>query len=366
VDADPDVAYEVDTATSKGLRPSGARRRPRPSRLVPVASDNGHGPMTVAAGTCEADLESTQTLALGRRRAGALGRCTHRAAVDAAAPAPSAADGEASPLAFDDPSMSWHRDDDPFADLGPVDEQPPAEPNPGRPRPLRLTWRLRTTTRHPRHRQRLRGSGVGTAVHAPPPRRDGRPQRRSLDGVVNLWSVVSSSPSASWSRRSLRSASRAADQRHHDGRHRPRHRDMQVIVKQGGEITKLDLQNGAVVEGVGTLLGSFYTLADGTVVYVPSGSTPPGGTAPTARPPRRRRRPRRPCRHNRLPHDQSVPGRHADAHAGPVYHTQAGWHCRTAVSCGARRGGRPRAASKDDQCPTNAVGRRYARALPCS
>jgi hypothetical protein len=57
--------------------------------------------------------------------------------------------------------------------------------------------------------------------------------------------------------------------------------DMQVIVKDGDQIKRLDLQNGAVVEGVGTLLGSFYTLADGTVVYVPSGSTPPGGVAPS-------------------------------------------------------------------------------------
>ena len=54
--------------------------------------------------------------------------------------------------------------------------------------------------------------------------------------------------------------------------------DMQVIVKDGDEIKKLDVQNGAVIAGIGTLLGSFYTLADGTVVYVPAGTSPPGGT----------------------------------------------------------------------------------------
>ncbi len=27
--------------------------------------------------------------------------------------------------------MSWHRDDDPFADLGPVDKEPPAAPGAG-------------------------------------------------------------------------------------------------------------------------------------------------------------------------------------------------------------------------------------------
>ena len=39
---------------------------------------------------------------------------------------PSRAAGEASPLTFDDPAMNWQRDEDPFADLGPVDPRPPA------------------------------------------------------------------------------------------------------------------------------------------------------------------------------------------------------------------------------------------------
>ena len=37
-----------------------------------------------------------------------------------------AAAGEAPPLSFDDPAMDWQRDEDPFADLGPVDPRPPA------------------------------------------------------------------------------------------------------------------------------------------------------------------------------------------------------------------------------------------------
>jgi hypothetical protein len=52
--------------------------------------------------------------------------------------------------------------------------------------------------------------------------------------------------------------------------------EMQVVIKHGDQIKKLDMSSGAQVQGVGTLLGSFYTLADGTVVYVPAGSTPPG------------------------------------------------------------------------------------------
>lgn len=57
---------------------------------------------------------------------------------------------------------------------------------------------------------------------------------------------------------------------------------MQVIVKDGDTITKLDMQPGQEVTGAGTLLGSFYRLADGTVVYVPAGQTAPGGATPTA------------------------------------------------------------------------------------
>jgi hypothetical protein len=59
---------------------------------------------------------------------------------------------------------------------------------------------------------------------------------------------------------------------------------MQVIVKEGGKITKLDMQSGQQVAGAGTLLGSFYKLADGTVVYVPAGETAPSGAAPAPAP----------------------------------------------------------------------------------
>ncbi|MCX6363880.1 MAG: MotA/TolQ/ExbB proton channel family protein [Actinobacteria bacterium] len=43
-----------------------------------------------------------------------------------ATPIPAAPAGEAPPLSFDDPAMDWQRDEDPFADLGPVDSSPPA------------------------------------------------------------------------------------------------------------------------------------------------------------------------------------------------------------------------------------------------
>lgn len=60
----------------------------------------------------------------------------------------------------------------------------------------------------------------------------------------------------------------------------PGTRQMQVIVKEGDQIVKLDMANGAQVQGLGTLIGSFYKLADGTVVYVPAGSLAPAGSTP--------------------------------------------------------------------------------------
>jgi hypothetical protein len=55
---------------------------------------------------------------------------------------------------------------------------------------------------------------------------------------------------------------------------------MQVIVKDGDQIVRLDMTNGAQVQGLGTLVGSFYKLADGSVVWVPAGALPPTGSAP--------------------------------------------------------------------------------------
>ena len=59
---------------------------------------------------------------------------------------------------------------------------------------------------------------------------------------------------------------------------------MQVIVKEGAQIVKLDMANGAQVQGLGTLVGSFYKLASGAVVWVPAGALPPADAAPGAQP----------------------------------------------------------------------------------
>jgi hypothetical protein len=58
---------------------------------------------------------------------------------------------------------------------------------------------------------------------------------------------------------------------------------MQVITKKGTQITKLDLKAGQQASGVGTLIGQFYRLPNGTTVYVPSSATStqtPNATTP--------------------------------------------------------------------------------------
>jgi hypothetical protein len=55
---------------------------------------------------------------------------------------------------------------------------------------------------------------------------------------------------------------------------------MQVIVKSGETVERFDIQPGEQVTGVGTLIGSFYRLADGTTVYVPSSEAAPPGSTP--------------------------------------------------------------------------------------
>jgi hypothetical protein len=66
----------------------------------------------------------------------------------------------------------------------------------------------------------------------------------------------------------------------------PGQSDMQVITKNGTQITKLDLKAGQQVSGLGTLIGQFYRLPDGTTVYVPSGSgtTQTPGSSSTSAP----------------------------------------------------------------------------------
>ena len=80
--------------------------------------------------------------------------------------------------------------------------------------------------------------------------------------------------------------------------------DMQVVVKNGDTIERLDLQQGQQVSGSAeTEFGSFYRLADGTTVYVPAtstcccwGSTPVPGVTTVGVSPRRERHTTGHCR----------------------------------------------------------------------
>ncbi|MEI6726845.1 MAG: DUF2149 domain-containing protein [Actinomycetes bacterium] len=55
---------------------------------------------------------------------------------------------------------------------------------------------------------------------------------------------------------------------------------MRVIVKSGDTIRVLRTSSGSQAQGAGTLVGSFYKLTDGTLIYVPGGSPAPTGSTP--------------------------------------------------------------------------------------
>ncbi|HOT22958.1 MAG TPA: DUF2149 domain-containing protein [Thermoleophilia bacterium] len=55
---------------------------------------------------------------------------------------------------------------------------------------------------------------------------------------------------------------------------------MQMIVKSGETIERFDVEAGEQVTGVGTLIGSFYRLSDGSTVYVPAAEAAPAGATP--------------------------------------------------------------------------------------
>jgi biopolymer transport protein ExbB/TolQ len=85
--------------------------------LIPFASGDGdEAPMV-------AEPAVVVPMTPARPAATAVDPLAAEAAPAVARPAPTA--GEAPPLSFDNPAMDWQRDEDPFADLGPVDPRPP-------------------------------------------------------------------------------------------------------------------------------------------------------------------------------------------------------------------------------------------------
>jgi hypothetical protein len=57
--------------------------------------------------------------------------------------------------------------------------------------------------------------------------------------------------------------------------------NMRVITKNGSVIESFGPMTGDTAGGSGTLLGEFYRLADGTVIYVPAGEATPSGAVTT-------------------------------------------------------------------------------------
>jgi hypothetical protein len=102
-----------------------------------------------------------------------------------------------------------------------------------------------------------------------------------LDGIVNLWDVaIVLAVGFLVSALSAAGVTGLLTNKNMTIVTNPGTSQMQVVVKDGSKITKLDMDSGQQVEGVGTLIGSFYKLADGTVVYVPEGQTAPSGSTP--------------------------------------------------------------------------------------
>ena len=117
-DADPVVEYEavVDDAENTVAIPVLLETPREP--LIPFASERRRRGAARRRAGCGAGRSDGAPAGRERRRpAGSRGR---------ASGSHSGAAGEAPPLSFDDPAMDWQRDEDPFADLGPVDPRPPA------------------------------------------------------------------------------------------------------------------------------------------------------------------------------------------------------------------------------------------------
>jgi biopolymer transport protein ExbB/TolQ len=110
-DADPVVQYELAAQEiDKTIDIPVLFQTPR-EPLIPFASGNGAGAASALAPAAPAKDPVSDPLA---------------AEAEPAPAAPTPAAGEAPPLSFNDPAMDWHRDEDPFAGLGPVDTSPPA------------------------------------------------------------------------------------------------------------------------------------------------------------------------------------------------------------------------------------------------
>jgi biopolymer transport protein ExbB/TolQ len=116
-DADPVVEYEAVEDTEKTMIVPVFLETPR-QPLVPFASGDGGDRTPVVA-------EPAAVMAPGAPQTAATPVDPLAPETEPPAASPTPAAGESRPLTFDDPATHWQRDEDPFADLGPVDPKPP-------------------------------------------------------------------------------------------------------------------------------------------------------------------------------------------------------------------------------------------------
>ena len=112
-DADPVVEYEAVEDLEKTMVIPVLLETPR-EPLVPFASGDGRD-APILAGPAVAATPPPAAATIDPLAAEAV----------TVVVTPVRAAGAAPPLTFDDPAMSWQHDEDPFADLGPVDPRPP-------------------------------------------------------------------------------------------------------------------------------------------------------------------------------------------------------------------------------------------------
>ncbi len=117
-DADPVVEYEAVEDADKTMMMPVFLETPR-QPLVPFASGDGGDKAPLVAAPAA-------VMAPGAPQAAATTVDPLAAEAEPPAASPTPAAGESLPLTFDDPATHWQRDEDPFADLGPVDPKPPA------------------------------------------------------------------------------------------------------------------------------------------------------------------------------------------------------------------------------------------------
>jgi biopolymer transport protein ExbB/TolQ len=132
-DTEPRIEYEeLHEETEKTMiMPTLAETPKEP--LIPAASGNGEAPKVAGtAGAEGAGAISSGTAPTGTAEPGVAAQPEIGTAIAGATEAGQmaiddrATGGEAPPLSFDDPAMDWTRDEDPFADLGPVDPDLPS------------------------------------------------------------------------------------------------------------------------------------------------------------------------------------------------------------------------------------------------